>query len=1159
MKEENNEEEISIDLSKITNFFRKKKKEKAEEIKEDVEKLEEKKSEMPKEDQIKIKEIKTEVREEVKEAEKIDKEEKKFEEDIKETKEKIEGVKEDIEKEDDEIAIDFGKITKFFKKEKKQETGKIEKTSESDEDEISFDFGKIKNIFRRKKETEDEDAIAIDWKKTGDFVKKYQIVFLLLIPILFSIFLRVQSAYLPITDDWAEDSVINNLRNQVRSQVDQQYPNLPPDNKNDIVEREVNKLLKEQKGQIQQQIQGTSNYFKSRLQDDKGQTYLLAIDPWFWMRHARNVLENGHPGDEIKEGIPWDNHMFAPGGRGTPPDMFHAYFEAYLYRFLNFFNRDLDLMKVVFYVPVILSALSVIPAFFITRRLGGNFGGFIGAFIVAIHPAFLNRTAGGFADTDAYNVLFPLMITWLFLEALESKSLKRGTILSSLSGILVGFFAFSWGGWWFIFDFIIASTIIYLLYYLIIHRKELKQGVTNLLKKIEIKNTLITLLFFTVFSAIFVSIFKSFSSFINSAVRNPLGFARLKEVGITTVWPNVFTTVAEQNPASLNSVISQIGMGKWIFLLLALVGIVLTLTRLKEEKPWFILGTVAWYIIIFIMNPQNLNIFLVLISIPIIIRLGWAIIKSDTEIDIKYSLILIIWLIATIYASVKGIRFMLLLVPPFAIGFGIAMGWIYDYANKWITKGLHINQYISKITVIILLSLLLISPYKAAADTSKHEIPSMNDAWYNSLTKIKQESAPDAIINSWWDFGHWFKYIGDRAVTFDGTSQNTQQAHWIGQVLLTSDEDTAVGILSMLDCSGYVGGSYAYNLIRDTIKDEPKSINLLYEIMPVNKEEAKDILLKNNFKEEEISEILDYTHCEPPEDYFITSQDMIGKAGVWSHFGSWDFNRALIYNTLKKKEYKDDIEKSAEFLQERFNYSENEAESLFYEVAAITDSSQANNWIAPWPGYAGSLGCGKIDDETLKCGDFLVNLTTYDIYVPTTEGNKHPKKASFQTNEDLILKEYNENVINLQNNRGLGTALIKNGNSYSLLQMDEALTASIFTRLFYMEGIGLKHFKKFSDERSITGGRIIVWKVDWEGKEKNIIEEPVEELPETDEEEEIIDGVQEENLGEENKTEEEIDEETTGGNITDEPKAEETEDNVTEAPDTAEDNNTNNS
>jgi dolichyl-diphosphooligosaccharide--protein glycosyltransferase len=1089
MEEENNEEEISIDLGKITSFFRRKKKEEAEEVKEEVKKLEEKKEELPKEDQIKIKEIKAEVKEEVKEAEKIDKEEEKFEKEIRETKEKIEEIKEEVE--DDEIAIDLSKITKFFKKEKKESAEPKKQEPEGSDEEISFDLKSIKGLFKRKEKESiqdaEEDAISIDWKKAFDFIKKHQVVVLLLIPILFSIFLRVQPAYLPITDDWAHDAVMNNLRSQIRSQIDNLYPNLPAANKDALVEKELSKLLREQKNQIQKQIEGTSAYFKSRLQDDNKQTYLLAIDPWFWMRHARNILEHGHPGDEIKDGMPWDNHMYAPNGRGVPPDMFHAYFEAYLYIFFSFFSRDLELMKVVFYVPVLLSALSVIPAFFIARRLGGNFGGFVGAFIVAIHPAFLNRTAGGFADTDAYNILFPLMIAWLFLEALESNSLKKSIVLSSLSGILVGFFAFAWGGWWFIFDFIIGSTAIYLLYYLIIHRKELKQNITNALGKHEIKNTLITLLSFVVLSAIFVTFFRSFRSFINGVLRDPFGFAKLKEVGITTVWPNVFTTVAEQNPASLNSVIDQIGMGKWLFLLIALVGIVLTLTTLKEKKPWFVLGTVAWYIIIFVMNPQNLNLFLLLISIPIIIKLIIAVKEADTEIDVKYSIILIIWLISTIYASVKGVRFMLLLVPPFAIGFGIALGQLYTHISNWVANGLHINKYISKITVVILLSLLLVSPYQSARTTAEREIPSMNDAWYNSLTKIKEESAPNAIINSWWDFGHWFKYVGDRAVTFDGTSQNTPQAHWIGNTLLTSDEDTAVGILRMLDCSGYPRGAYAYDSVYSVVKDEPKSIDILYEIIPKDKAKAREILSKHNFKEEKIAEILNYTHCEPPEDYFITSEDMVGKSGVWAHFGSWNFDRALIYKTLKSKNYKNNLEQSTDFLQKRFNYSKSKSENLFYEIQSITNSRQANNWIAPWPSYAGVVGCGKIDNETLKCSDFIVNLTAYDVYIPTQQGNKYPKRASFQTNEGLILREYNDSIINLQNGRGLGVALAKKDDAYRLVQMDEALTASMFTRLFYMEGVGLRHFKKFSDERGITGGRIIVWKVDWEGKEKNII------------------------------------------------------------------------
>ncbi len=1052
--EEEKDDEISIDLSKIKEFFKRKS-------------SAEKKSEVHTEMENKDTGIKQE---------------------------------KDEQKKDDEIVIDFGKIKNIFKKKETTAEEKKEDIKEGKEDdEISIDFSKlknIKNIFKKdskdfmESERESDEELSVDLKKISNFFVQHRVLIFLVIPLFLSIFLRVQPAYLPITDTWATDSVINNIRSQISGQINQQYPNLPDQNKNALVENELQKLLQQQKSQVDQQIKATSNFFKSRLQDDTGQTYLVAIDPYFWMRHARNILRNGHSGDEIRDGKQWDNHMYAPGGRDIPPDMFHAYFEAYLFKFLSFFNRDLNLMRVIFYVPVLISALAVIPAFFITRKLVGNLGGFIASTIVAIHPSLLTRTIGGFADTDAYNVMFPLFIAWLFLEALEAKNTKNSVILSVASGLLVGLYSFTWGGWWYIFDFILISTIFYVAYYTFVHKKELIGNFFNFTKKKPIKNSFTFLAIFFIVSALSTSFFVSFDHFSNFA-KNPTGFARLKEVGITTIWPNVFTTVAEQNPASLNNVINQVGLGKAFFFLIALMGITITVTR-KEHKKWgFVFGTLIWYIVIFLLNVQNLNMFLVLVGIPIVIRIIMALWESDTEIDIKYGVFLVMWFIATTYASTKGIRFTLLLVPAFAIGFGIALGELYRHASTWIAKGLQVNRYVSKITVIIIILLLLINPYRSAAQTSKQEIPSFNDAWAISLEKIKADSNPNAIINSWWDFGHWFKFWADRAVTFDGTSQNTPQAHWIGKVLLTEDEERAIGILRMLDCSGgpVSGGTTAFGLLNDRLNDSPKTVALLKKIIVMDKEEARGVL-DTNFTQDEIDEILERTHCQPPENYFITSEDMIGKSGVWAHFGSWDFDRGLIYNTLKKKEYSNNLDKSVKFLQERFNFSESEAENLFYEVQSITTSDQANSWIAPWPGYAGTTGCSK-NEDILTCGNgFTINLTSREAFALSQQGVIHPKKITFPTNEGIIIKEYNESLIKLQNGRDLGFALIKNGDDYQLLQMDSDLTASMFTRLFYQEGIGLRYFKKFSDERSAFGGRIIVWKVDWEGKEKNIIGSP---------------------------------------------------------------------
>jgi dolichyl-diphosphooligosaccharide--protein glycosyltransferase len=1061
--EDKNDEEITLDFSKIKNIFKKKtEKDKVVEVEKEASEV---KQQATEEDKEKIVDVQENLKEVEKEAEIIDAEKKLVEKNIEENREEIRKIE---EKDDDAISFDFSKVKNFFSRTKKSFTQSQEDSSED----VSFDM-----------------------KNTVNFIKKYYMVFLILIPFIISIYLRVMPGYLPVTDDWAKSSVYNSIKDQIKSQVSSQYPNLPQANINGLVEQQFDQFKKANKAQLAEQVKQTSAYFKSRLQKD-GQTYLIAIDPYFWMRHARNILENGHPGDRLgiritgeecetrsDDCLPWDTHMYAPLGRQVPGDMFHAYFMAYFHKSMSIFNPNQDLMSSAFIIPIILSALCIIPAFFITRRLAGNFGGFVAALIVAIHPAFMTRTVGGFADTDPYNVLFPLFIAWFFLEAFETKNWKKGIILTALAGLLIAFYAITWGGWWYIFDFLLISTIMYIGIYLFINRNNLK----DTLKDKTMKNTIIVFVSFFIFSLIFTLMTADFGYFAG-AFTGPNIFARLKEVGITTVWPNVFTTVAEQNPASLNSVISQIGMGSLLLFLLAIIGIALTLVKKgsKDKKDlYYVIFSVLWLIVIMAIKPQNLILFLSLISVPIVIKILLAIYSKNSKIDFKLALILIIWFTTTTYASTKGVRYLLLLVPAFSIGLGISFGFIYEYISKMISRAFDLNKILTKTVIVILLLLLMINPMNMATSTVKQEIPSMNDAWYQSLDKINQEAEPDAIINSWWDFGHWFKAIGQRGVTFDGTSQNSPMAHWIGNVLLTNDEDSAIGILRMLDC----GSKYPGEILEQSL-DTTTTVKILHDIVLLDKTNAKKYLL--DFVDEATADkLLKYTHCDPPENYFITSSDMIGKSGVWGHFGIWDFERALMYNTLKKKEYTNNREKSVEFLKERFDLEDRKAEDIFYEIKAIKSSDQANSWIAPWPSYAsGMISCRNSDNDTILCpvqsqntqGNIfmVIDMEKRKAEINSPQGKVYPNAIVWPTEDGIDKLEFKNNTI------GYSMTLIPSGDSWNYIMMLPPLEDSMFTRLFFLQGHGLTKFKRFSDERSVVGDRAIVWKVDWEGEEKNI-------------------------------------------------------------------------
>jgi len=976
-----------------------------------------------------------------------------FSSDDEKSKSKLKEAEDKIEKEIDEDKADIKKLQAEEKKvkeaekkveeieEKKEKVRETEEEIEKEEEEISLDIGKIKNFFKRREKTDDEDESVFDWQNTMVFFKKYGPVILILIAFLFSVHIRMMPASLPLTDEWATNSVNNFFRNQVKSQIDSQYPNLPDQNKDRLIEQELQKVMKEQKDLVKGQIEATSNEFKAMLQKD-GQTYLLAIDPYFWMRHANNIVENGHPGDSMKDGKPWDDAMYAPIGREVPKtDRFHAYLEAYTFMFVRWFKPDVDIMAVVFYVPVILASLAVIPAFFITRKLGGNLGGFIAALIVGIHPSFVSRTAGGFADTDPYNILFPLLVTWMLFIALETNNMTKASIFTAIGGLIIGIYSAAWGGWWYIMIFMIVLILVYIAYFMLTHVKELKTGFGSFVRKPAIKNTIIILLVFLISSLCFVTLFRDFATF-EKAFTQPIDFMRIKEVGVTKVWPNVYTTVAEQNVISIEGIVSNIG-GKFLFII-SIIGIILSLLK-----------------------------------------------RQYGSVDIKYAVLLGIWTFSTMYASTKGVRWILLMVPAFAIAIGICAGMVYKYVPIWTRKSFDIKEWMMKIIILLLVLFLIgitpIPPFcshgmcQRAVFTGEHEIPSMNDAWFNSLDKINKESAPDAIINSWWDFGHWFKAIGNRSVTFDGTSQNTPMAHWIGNVLLTDDENKAIGILRMLDCGSYTG----FDELDKVIKKPYKSVEILYEIIVMEKEGAMEKLAEYGLNDDEINNVIERTHCSPPENYFIASEDMVGKSGVWAHFGSWDFRRATIFNQLQKM----DRTEGVEYLINEFGYSSDEADSLYFEVRSLDPEKDANTWIAPWPSYASGMSNCNLDMTNMiaNCDNgFMVELKTMDVYANTNQGKRYPRVFAWADEEGFHKKEYFNDIVS-PNGRDLGAALIPSRDSFKMLLMDPKLAAAMYTRMFYFAGHGLSHFDSFSYERSSFGNKIYTYKVDWEGGDQIVM------------------------------------------------------------------------
>src|SRR3989338_2423372 len=810
---------------------------------------------------------------------------------------------------------------------------------------ISNLLSKIKNALKSKKEKQ-------------HFFVKYWPYFLIIIPIIIAIFVRHQSIGLTIADDWAADNVRNFFRDQIKSQISRQYPDLPEANLERITDEQFIKFAKENKKIIDEQIALNAEQYKDFFQYESGShsyPYMGDIDSYYWLRQAKNIVEKGYNCDAIENGVCYDTYTLAPEKVRLSKSL-HPYSIALVYKAVKPFAPDFTLMQAQLIVPTIYAAITAMIVFIFALMVHGLLAALVSSILISVSPIFLSRSIG--SDSDIYNIFFPVVIVFFAYLSFASAGWKKKAVFSSIAGLAVGAYSFAWVGWWYLFDFIIIAIFADYFFSIIKGlRTPQKLGIKVIFKSHKTKDALATFLAFVISSFISLSLISGFNV-IKAAYAGPFKFTKVKIAVNAKLWPNVLTTVAEFNEASIKHVIEQ--MWGNLFFFLALLGIIILIYKnFRNMSKRFIISLLSIVILYYLVTQKGTGLelvyYLALLGIAFCLAL-YSAFKSEEEIDIKLAVLFFLWIAASIYAATKGARFVLLLVPPVVIGICITFGFLHGTLSSIIAKLTKINTAVVAVMLFLAFSYYIIEPVKEGIDTAKNYLQNVNDQWWDALTKIKENSKPDAIINSWWDFGHWFKYMADRRVTLDGSSQNHPQLHWLGKLLLTPDEKEAVGILRMLDC----GGNQAFDAIRKIKKDKLRSMKILSKLVLVrNRDEAKDMLISEGFSREESEKVINYTHCEPPENFLIASEDMVGKSGVWAHFGSWNFDRAWMQQAFRNNNNKAEV---LQMFMDEFNYSIETAASYYSEIEGLKSESDVNEWMAPWPGYMGEESCQALSN-----------------------------------------------------------------------------------------------------------------------------------------------------------------------------------------------------
>jgi len=598
-------------------------------------------------------------------------------------------------------------------------------------------------------------------------------------------------------------------------------------------------------------INSVPAYEKDYYQDQNGLPYMYELDSYYNYRLTKNYLDHGFLGDLIINGTEWDLHSYYPGVPMDYPPLI-VYLTAFIYKLINLFAQ-IPLLTVSFWLPAFIAPISGIVAYFLVSRLTNNYGGLVAGILAVTAPFYFMRSIPGWFDTDMFNIIFPILVTWFLIEAILSKKSKIQFIFAFLAAFSMFLFSIAWNGWQYLF-YILVFLCLFNIIWSRFKGRDIKK--LSYISGIFIMGTILLIIVFSGFFNILKML-------------NILEFTKmLGNQSSWSYWPNSYIAVSELRVPTLDEILDGLGI------------------------TILVLGAFSFFVNAILLFKKNNN-------------------DHKSKMNWFIYLIILFWFISSLLALFKGIRFIILLLPPLIISIGIMVGISTEYINKYLNSQ---KEYLIKFTCIILI-IIVIFPAIINLNEYIYSTPGLNDDMWNSAGWIYNNTNNKTVVITEWSYGHLFTSIAERPVLYDGRmgyietlpvrqfgnsypfgekSPSTSREYWIDKAFSTDNETLSLGIFRMLSTSGDLG----YLTLDNYINNTHISAEALNRILGVDKPTAKEILINNyHLKENEALNVLKYTHPDNPNDFVIVTSNEMIRLGHWIFdFGEWDFNQKKARN-----------------------------------------------------------------------------------------------------------------------------------------------------------------------------------------------------------------------------------------------------------------------
>lgn len=411
--------------------------------------------------------------------------------------------------------------------------------------------------------------------------------------------------------------------------------------------------------------------------------WLPQFDSYWFYRYAKMTVDN-------RGSMPdWDPLSYFPPGRPTDKStQFYTYLLAYSFMLGKQFLHDLSLVQSVKWTAAILASLSVFPAYFIGKYMGGRVAGLVSAILIAVSPSILVRT-GADPDNDGA-VVFLTMFSFFAITRLIREPNWKNTVLSIFTLTL---FSLSWYPFWYVVMISVGGLFLNVALSFVQSAIEKDKKLLNeVVKETKPRLKYVSAVLLGIIAVPFmlgVNTLSYFGGFIlfgtnpqGSSIVN-ISVAELQKLNILSLsgWEQIigrtaglefFGYIIPSMPQLVNYLAELV-----VIATLAYMSWNLYSKKRNVESSIFGLSTIiAFYLLL--LNSSLISFLQITTFVSLVQYAMFATFRRNRFMGS----ILLVWVIFTFYAISSGVRFTLLFAPAAAIALSVGLGELWIWANR---------------------------------------------------------------------------------------------------------------------------------------------------------------------------------------------------------------------------------------------------------------------------------------------------------------------------------------------------------------------------------------------------------------------------------------------------------------------------------------------